>query len=114
MGQINRETLIGVGAIAAFLFAFALGVVGSMLSLFYPGYFAQYLSLPVVPTLVFLVVVHWLPLALLITTFIKGERFRDGGVCFTFSHRFRPSMSVGMAWSYEGISVTPSCGFHTF
>ena len=73
MGQINRETLIGVGAIAALLFAFALGVVGSMLSLFYAGYFAQYLSLPVVPTLVFLVVLHWLPSALLITTFIGGR-----------------------------------------
>ncbi|WP_413869932.1 hypothetical protein [Albidovulum sp.] len=73
MGQINRETLLRVSAIAALLFAFALGVVGSMLSLFYAGYFAQYLSLPVVPTLVVLVVLHWLPLALLITTFTKGR-----------------------------------------
>ena len=71
--EMNRETLFLVSAMAALLFAFALGVVGSMLSLFYAGYFAQNLSLPLVPTLVVLVVLHWLPLALLITTFIKGR-----------------------------------------
>ena len=71
--EMNRETLFLVSAMAALLFAFALGVVGSMLSLFYAGYFAQNLSLPLVPTLVVLVVLHWLPLALLITTLIGGR-----------------------------------------
>ncbi|MEZ5772413.1 MAG: hypothetical protein R3D61_12600 [Defluviimonas denitrificans] len=59
MGQINRETLIGVGAIAAFSSPSRCGVVVQMLSLFYADTLRN-TSLPVVPTLVFLVVLHWL------------------------------------------------------